>query len=70
MEFHLFVNRERENLFQARQILARQRGAVMACIPDHTEHVRLSNVIGGLAPFEIQLTVTDFRRYLTGRVYF
>ena len=34
MELHLFVNRERENLFLARQILARQRGAVMAFIPD------------------------------------
>ena len=29
MELHIFVNRERENLF-----LARQRGAVMAFIPD------------------------------------
>ena len=29
MELHVFVNRERENLF-----LARQRGGVMAFIPD------------------------------------
>ena len=34
MELHLFVNRERENLFLARQISERQRGAVMAFIPD------------------------------------
>ena len=34
MELRLFVNRERENLFLARQISARQRGTVMASIPD------------------------------------
>ena len=34
MELHIFVNRERENLFLARQISARQRGPVMAFIPD------------------------------------
>ena len=35
MELHLFVNQERENIFLARQISARQRGVVMAFIPDH-----------------------------------
>ena len=34
MELHLLVLRERNNIFLARQILARQRGAVMAFIPD------------------------------------
>ena len=34
MDLHLFVNRERENLFLALQILARPRSAVMAFIPD------------------------------------
>ena len=34
MELHLFVSRERENLFLARRISARQRGVVMAFIPD------------------------------------
>ena len=29
MEFHLFVKRERENLFLTRQISARRRGAVI-----------------------------------------
>ena len=39
MELHLFVNRERENLFVAWQISARQRGAVMAFIPDPQFHL-------------------------------
>ena len=34
MELHLLVLRERKNIFLARQISARQRGAVMAFIPD------------------------------------
>ena len=34
MELHLFVSRERENLFLARRISAQQRGVVMAFIPD------------------------------------
>ena len=34
MALHLFVNRERENLFLALQILARPRSSVMAFIPD------------------------------------
>ena len=33
MELHFFVNRKREKIFLARQISARQRGAVMAFIP-------------------------------------
>ena len=39
MELHLFVNRERENLFVARQISARQRGAALAFIPDPQFHL-------------------------------
>ena len=34
MELHFFVLRERKNIFLARQISTRQRGAVMAFIPD------------------------------------
>ena len=34
MELHLLVLRERKNIFLARQISVRQRGAVMAFIPD------------------------------------
>ena len=34
MELHLFVLKERKNIFLARQILAQQRGAVMAFIPE------------------------------------
>ena len=34
MELHLFVLKERKNIFLARQISERQRGAVMAFIPD------------------------------------
>ena len=34
MELHLFVLKERKNIFLARQISAQQRGAVMAFIPD------------------------------------
>ena len=34
MELHLFVLLERKNKFLAGQILPRQRGAVMAFIPD------------------------------------
>ena len=34
MELHLFVIWEREKLFLVCQISARQRGAVMAFIPD------------------------------------
>ena len=34
MDMHLFVNRERKNIFLARQISAQQRGVVMAFIPD------------------------------------
>ena len=35
MELHLFTNRQRKNILLARQILALQRGAAMAFIPDH-----------------------------------
>ena len=48
MELHLFVNRERENLFLARQISTRQRGAVMAFIPNHTTVLRLDLKIRNL----------------------
>ena len=34
MELHLFVLRDRKTIFLVRQISARQRGAVMAFIPD------------------------------------
>ena len=34
MELHLFVLKDRKNIFLARQISVRQRGAVMAFIPD------------------------------------
>ena len=34
MELHLLVLRERKNIFLALQILARERGAVMAFIPN------------------------------------
>ena len=36
MELHLSVLKERKNIFPARLISARQRGAVMAFIPDLT----------------------------------
>ena len=37
MELQLFVHKERKNMFLAWQILARQRGTVMAFIPDHKQ---------------------------------
>ena len=35
MELHFLVLRERKNIILARRISMRQRGAVMAFIPDH-----------------------------------
>ena len=35
MELHIFVVPKQKNIFLARQVSARQRGAVMAFIPDH-----------------------------------
>ena len=46
MDLHLFVNRERENLYQARFLAdsARQRSAVMAFIPDRNYLVFFTTV--------------------------
>ena len=46
MELHLFVLWKRENIFLVRQILAQQRGTVMAFIPNHKKLLKF--------PFEIK----------------